>query len=149
MFHFWVVDDNVFFTIVETLTLTFPWYLLTMQILLCNNRPIFNGVKVWCSVVVTQTDAHTQTPALQNLALYFIYRKIHITKSCNDAHLPITWTVWSTMLVTVCTEIKYRFNRILHFADQNCVPNIANETSPKYYNHFISCLCTRYLFSHI
>ena len=38
---------------------------------------------------------------------------------------------------TICTEINNRFKRILHFFDQNVVPNIANGTSPQVYFMFI------------
>ena len=39
---------------------------------------------------------------------------------------------------TICTEIDNRFNRILHFADQNVVPSITNGTSSMFHNNLIS-----------
>ena len=44
--------------------------------------------------------------------------------------------IFTILYITICTEIN---NRILHFADQNVVPNIANGTSPQFYNNVISC----------
>ena len=51
--------------------------------------------------------------------------------------------------LSVCTEINNRFNRILHFADQNVMPNIANGTSSVFHNDLISYLCTNSTISNI
>ena len=95
------------------------------------------------------TDTHIHKHQhYHNLALYFLYCKVDIRYTwSNDANLPMIWSVWATiilytMLVTAYTKITNRFNRILQFADQNFVPNIANGISLMFCNNLISYLYT-------
>ena len=84
--------------------------------------------------MLRQTDRHTNKHQHYNkLALHILYHKVPIrdmVQRCRftDRMNSLTNDNISTMLVTECTEINNRLSRILHFADQKYMPNIANGT---------------------